>query len=390
MDILISGGGIAGLTLAYRLHRLGHRPVVAEKVASLRGEGYMMDFFGPGYDVSEKMGLLPDLEKIHYQIPRLAFVDSNGNEKFSVDYAAVRKLFNGRHFNFMRGDLERVLYSRVKDDVEVRFATTVGAFDQDAQRVQVRFRDGTTDSFDLLVGADGVHSHVRALAFGPEPNFMRFLGYDTAAFILDQPPQALHDRAAFYTLTEPRRQAAIYPIRGNRLATFFVHKSARPPGDFCVESARQELHAAYRGMGWIVPELLERSEQVAGLYFDAVTQIEMPTWSLGRVVLVGDACQCVSLIAGQGASMAMAGAYILAQALAEARDDVAGALARYEQQIKPDIEEKQRAGRSMARWFVPEDRAHLAVRDLFLRATGWPLASRFLRNQFALGGGVKI
>jgi 2-polyprenyl-6-methoxyphenol hydroxylase-like FAD-dependent oxidoreductase len=141
MDVLISGGGIAGLTLAFSLRRYGRRLVIVEKPPSLRDEGYMIDFFGSGYDAAEKMGLLPDFEKIH-------------------------KLFGSRHFNFMRGDLEPLLYSVIRDWVPVRFSTMVESFEDEGAQVHVTFNDGTASSFDLLVGADGVHSPIRKNGLG--------------------------------------------------------------------------------------------------------------------------------------------------------------------------------------------------------------------------------
>jgi 2-polyprenyl-6-methoxyphenol hydroxylase-like FAD-dependent oxidoreductase len=206
MNVLISGGGIAGMTLAFWLRRHGHQPLVIERSTSLRDEGYMIDFIGSGYAVSEKMDILPDLERIHYQIPRLDFVDAAGNERFTLSYAALREnLFNGRHFNFMRGDLKWLLYSKIEDRVEVRFGTSVDSFEQDKSQVQVRLSDGTAASFDLLVGADGVLSRIRRLAFGEEGLFSRFLGYYSAAFIVDDPEIREVLDEAFYTLTVPGR-----------------------------------------------------------------------------------------------------------------------------------------------------------------------------------------
>jgi len=185
MKVLIVGGGIAGLTLAYVLHRNGHESLVVEKSPHLRDEGYMIDFFGPGYDACERLGLISDLEGIHYQIPHLTFVDTRGREKFSVAYTDLRKnLFGGRHYNFMRGDLERLLYSRIEDRIPVHFGMSVESIEQDETGVEARLTDGSIDTSDLLVGADGVHSHVRALTFGNESEFFRPLGYYTAAFVV--------------------------------------------------------------------------------------------------------------------------------------------------------------------------------------------------------------
>lgn len=393
MKILISGGGIAGLTLAYRLRGYGHDPLVIEKSAGLRDEGYMIDFFGPGYDASEQMDMLSEIEEIHYQIPRLAFLGPSGKERFSLSYATLRKnIFGGRHFNFMRGDLEGLLYSKLGDQVEVRFGTEVESFEQEGARVRATLTDGTTGVFDLLVGADGVHSRVRKLAFGPEDSFSRFLGYYTAAFIVDDPGMGEDFRAAFYTLTEPGRQVAIYPIRGGRLATFFIHQADRKLEDLSPQTVRAELRTAYDGMGWIVPDLLERCPGSSGLYFDEVSQVELPAWSRGRVVLVGDACGCVSLLAGQGASMAVSGAYTLAEELGtvQEEEDIAAALARYEAGIKPPVEKRQRSGRRLARWFVPGSRTRLVVRDAVMRMTTSPLVSFLLKYRFAWGNTTKL
>jgi 2-polyprenyl-6-methoxyphenol hydroxylase-like FAD-dependent oxidoreductase len=386
MKVLISGGGIAGLTLAFWLHRHGHEPFIVERSPRLREDGYMIDFFGPGYGASEKMGLLSYIEGIHYQIPSLSFIDSRGKEKFSLQYAALRKnLFGGRHFNFMRGDLENLLYARIEDRAQMSFGTTVESFQQDGSQVHARLTDGTSGSFDLLVGADGAHSHIRELAFGGQQSFSRSLGYLAAAFIVDEPALWGDLRDAFYTLTVPERQVAVYPVHGGRLATFFIHKSHRLGGGFGAESAKQELREVYGGMGWIVPELLERVPSGSELYFDEVTQIEMPSWSLGRVALVGDACQCVSPLAGQGASLAVAGAYVLAEELAVARKgDIAGALARYESRLRPSVERTQRAGRRFAKWFVPDTRARLGVRNAIMRVGTSSLASLVLRRRFSL------
>ena len=392
MKVLISGGGIAGLTLAFWLHRHGHEPLVLEKSPRLRDGGYMIDFFGPGYDASEKMGILPEIEGLHHQIPRLAFLGASGEERFSLGYVALRKnLFGDRHLNFMRGDLERLLYSKIEDRIEVRLGTEVAAFERDGARMGVQLTDGSTDRFDLVVGADGVHSRIRELAFGPHDSFERLLGYHTAAFIVEDPKMRAGVGDALYTLTVPGRQAAVYPIGGDRLATFFVHRAEHRLYNFSPEAVREELHRAYGGMGWIVPELLERRPDGGGVYFDEVAQVEMPSWRRGRVVLVGDACGSVSLLAGQGASMAVSGAYTLAEELAEAREEgIAAALARYEGKLKPPVEKRQKAGRRMARWFVADNRAILAVRDAAMRTATSPLASLLLRRRFASGNTVKL
>jgi 2-polyprenyl-6-methoxyphenol hydroxylase-like FAD-dependent oxidoreductase len=406
MKVAIVGAGIAGLSLALCLQRHGHRALIVEKARQLRGGGYMIDFVGPGYDAAEKLGLLPELQKIHFPIAYLTWVDGRGKVRISRRYTDLRKLLNNRHFNFMRGDLEKLLYELVKDksEAEVRFGTTLSSFKQDGEQVQASFSDGTADAFDLLVGADGVHSSMRSMLFGEESRFHRFLGYNTAAFVIDQEEgqekgqeQGREEkinarRDAFQTLTEPHRQVAIYPSSGDRLVAFFIYEAPRELTAYTHEAAVAELQRVYGDMDWVVPGLLESSRQTSDIYFDAVTQIELPRWSNGRVTLVGDACQCVSLLAGQGASMAVAGAYTLADELSgegvTAGTGVEAALARYEQRLKPEIMKRQASGRRIAHWFVPGNRVQLVLSNLITRSSTWPLVSTFVRR--ALNSGSKI
>lgn len=388
MNILIVGAGVAGLTLAYWLERQGQQPVIIERALHLRDDGFMIDFFGPGYAVAERMNLLPDLAAIYYPIERLAFVDAAGHERFSIAADSFRALLNNRWLNIMHGDLVRVLYEAIKAQVPVRFGTSVAALEQDATQVHVTLTDGTSSTFDLVVGADGVHSRVRQLAFGSEDQFSRFLGYYTAAFVTEDVPVG---PGALYTLAVPGRQINVYPIGGDRFATLFAHQAHSQLDTCSPEVVERKLKAAYGRLGWIVPELLDRSRQAESMYFDAVTQIVMSPWSKGRVVLVGDACQCVSLIVGQGASQAMASAYMLAHELvASPNAQVTEALARYEQHVKPGIVRTQLSGRRQARWFVPDSRMRISMRDLFLRMMAWQVAAPLLKRGLALSDGFKL
>jgi 2-polyprenyl-6-methoxyphenol hydroxylase-like FAD-dependent oxidoreductase len=383
MRVLVIGAGLAGLTLTFCLARNGHEVIVLERSPKLRGAGYMIDFFGSGYDAAERLGLLKKFEAIHYPIAWLSFFAPDGALRFRISYETMRRLLGGRHFNFMRGDLERVLFDALPDRSRVRFDTTIESFTQRAEGIEATLSDGSKERADLLVGADGIHSHVRSIAFGEEQQFVRQLGYHTAAFVFDDPDMQAQIGDAFATLTVPGRQVALYPIRGGKVATFWVHRSDAAISDPGAGAAARELREVYGSLGWLVPDVLARGAEEKTSYFDTVAQVIMPKWSVGRVVLLGDACQCVSLLAGQGASMAVGGAYVLAEEIERSNADVPAALARYEQRLRPAILKKQKAGRNVARWFVPDDRVRLAVRDAVLRMSASSIGEWILRRQIA-------
>lgn len=348
MRVLICGAGVAGLALAWWLERDGHDVVLVEHAPGRHGAGYMLDCQGAGYDAVERMGLLPELRERAFALSELVYHDDDGG---------VRDRFTGegpgadRIVSLMRGDLEELLHEALAGRAEIRFRTSVASFaERDGDALAVALTDGSTERVDLLVGADGIHSRVRALAFGPEERFLRDLGFHTAAYVHPDAELASELGDALRMLDAPGLQAGAYPVAGGRVATLFTHRT--PPGAPLPEDPRAELRRVYGGCGWIVPRLLERCPDPAELYYDRVAQIEMPTWSRGRVTLVGDACQALSLLTGQGAGMALAGAEALAAELR--RDgDVPAALARYEERLRPEVLRLQAEGRAMAEEFVP-------------------------------------
>jgi 2-polyprenyl-6-methoxyphenol hydroxylase-like FAD-dependent oxidoreductase len=233
---------------------------------------------------------------------------------------------------------------------------------------------------DVLVGADGIHSRVRALAFGAESAFVRDLGFRTAAFIIAD--ARIHDGLAgdVVLLAVPDRQAGFYPLREGRVAAFFAHRGAGPLPSAPVQTLRE----VYGDLGWFIPGALAAAEKLPSIYFDVVAQAVMPRWSRGRIVLAGDACQAVSLLAGQGASIAMAAAEALGSELA-AGDAVAAAFDRYEARLRRVVEGRQVAGRRLARWIVPSSRTAIVIRDAALRMLEFPGVDALLRTLFLAG-----
>lgn len=373
MKAVISGAGIAGLSLAQRLTTLGWDVVLVEKSPGPRSQGYMIDFFGIGYEAAEAMGVLPRMKKLGYRIADVSYVDHSGRRRAGVNYARFEQAINGRLLSIMRPDLELALREQVVGEAELRFDSGITEIENSADGVRVTLDDGAVLDADLLVGADGIHSTVRRMVFGPEERYFRYLGFHTAAYTFDEPSIHQRVRDRFCLTDTVGRQMGFYGLRDGRVATFTVHRTTDPT---LPDDARSAVHRAYSDLGWVVPHALEQCPESSEVYYDQVAQIEVPQWSRGRVVLLGDACQAVSLLAGQGASLAVAGAYVLGGQLASA-DSIDTALTRYQRLWQPVVVEKQRVGRRGAEWFLPSSRLRLWLRRIVLKLANLPVLDRY-------------
>jgi 2-polyprenyl-6-methoxyphenol hydroxylase-like FAD-dependent oxidoreductase len=388
LNVLIVGAGVAGLTAAYWFKRSGHDVHVIERAAWPRDDGFMIDFYGPGFAAAEEMGLLSELAKIHREIPRLTFESASGSPLFSLSYRDVRRrLFGGRHFNFLRSDLERVLLARVFGDVDIHFGVSLAKLRPLGVRMMAILSDQTNVVCDLVVGAGGVHSRTRRLWMDATASCERYLQFDAAAFSIDDATVRASVGSELCTLTGRGKQVSIYPLARNRVAVFFVHEREATLRDRSPTSVAHELRSAYGGFGGAVPALLSRIETANDLYYDSVTQVSLPYWSMGRVVLVGDACQCVSPLGGQGASLAMAGARTLVQEII-ANEHLSSGLSAYERRMRPVVARAQDAARRMTRWIAPHNRVRLFARDMALRSSAWPVSSTLMR--YALGASTRV
>ncbi len=379
MRVLISGGGIAGLTLAYWLHQYGISSVVLERAADLRQDGYALDFFGTGYEVAERMGLLDRLFSEQIAFDGIEYVNAQGKRIAKLDAALLRKITEGKYLALMRWSLEEVLYEALEGNVEVRFGRWLVDASPGEQDVSVTFHDGPSESFDLLIGADGVHSATRQLLFGPDEQFSRDLGYTIACY-------PLADRygigSTWKMYVEPGRLAAIYCTRqAGELLTFFMYRStsSKPPP----RSMRlAHLREVFAGMGWITEQLLTDAPASVPVFMDALTQIQMPTWHRGRVALIGDACGCPTPLSGQGASLALAEAYLLAEALHEAAT-YQEAFQRYEKQMQPLVLAQQKQARGFATFFLPGTPLGLFVQQILVKVVFREAFRSLLRREFS-------
>jgi 2-polyprenyl-6-methoxyphenol hydroxylase-like FAD-dependent oxidoreductase len=358
--VLISGAGIAGSTLAYWLARHGLRPTIVERAQGPRSSGNPIDVRGPALPVAERMGIMPRLREAATSATTMVVVNGRGRQ-----VARVRMPSSGGtgEVEVPRADLATVLLDAARDDAEVIFDDTIVTLEQDGDGVDVTFDRTGPRRFDLVVGADGLHSVTRRAAFGPEADFVEHLGIYVATVPLGESADRPHEVLMYNT---PGRLVSIHPSRGNALAAFIFRSPAIAGFDYRdTEQHQRIVTEAYADAGWRVPELLERLEKADDLYFDSVSVVRLPTWLRGRVALLGDAASCVSLF-GDGSSLAMAGAYTMAEELASA-DDHTVTLRRYEAAHRRLVEPKQRRVNRAAGLLIPRTHLGLAARNLAAR-----------------------
>lgn len=381
---IIVGGGIAGLATALRLHQIGWQAIVIERAPARRAGGYAVTFSGIGYDAAERMGVLPALAQRHITPDKMVYVKPNGETRFAVPGPTVRALLGQRALNILRGDIEDVLHTTIRHTVEVRFDTTVTAVAQDANGVDVTLSDGTVERADLLIGADGLHSTTRRLVFGPEERFRLDLNHMTGVFMLDRPPSCVEEGTTA-TLTDTGRTLAIISLGQDRSAAFFGYRTNHPMAEL-TEGAATVLPRVYGDMGWAAPEVLAQLPNAESVYFDTISQMVVERWSRGRVVLLGDAAWCVTLFAGFGSSLAVAGADLLGTALDRHPGDIPAALGAWESQLRPEAEKKQKLGRRVKGLYAPSDSFRLGLRDLPLRFASFGPVSALLQRRLPLKG----
>jgi 2-polyprenyl-6-methoxyphenol hydroxylase-like FAD-dependent oxidoreductase len=359
--VLISGAGIAGPTLAYWLARHGLRPTIVERAQGPRSSGNPVDVRGPALPVAERMGIMPKLREAATTATAMTVVDDRGRVVARVRMPSAGG--TGAEVEIPRADLATVVFDAVSDDAEVLFDDTIVTLKQDGDGVDVTFERTGPRRFDLVVGADGLHSVTRRSAFGPESGFVEHLGIYVSTVALGEPSDHPHEVLMHNT---PGRLVSIHPSRGNALAAFIFRSPAIAGFDYRDTAQHKRIVAdAYADAGWRVPELLDRLATADDVYFDAVSVVRLPAWVRGRVALLGDAASCVSLF-GDGSSLAMAGAYTLAEELAST-DDQATALRRYEDAHRRLVEPKQRRVNRAAGLLIPRTRLGLAARNLAAR-----------------------
>ncbi|MEV4290638.1 FAD-dependent monooxygenase [Nonomuraea bangladeshensis] len=340
MDVLVCGAGVAGAALAYWLRHHGFTPTVVERAPRVRTGGYATGLRGEALDVLDRMALLDQVRALDLRL---------GDAAVPNPYAALPVAIRATDVEILRDDLAGLLYQATRQEVEYVFGDSIATLEQTDADVRVTFDRDRPRRFDLVAGADGLHSRTRSLAFGPQERFVRHLGLYTAVFGL---PGRLGAEDGGRVHRVPGKAAGVLATREGARARAVLH-FASGPLVYDRDDAGQHKHIVaerFTGQGRLVRRLLEELQGTEGLFFEANAQVEMDRWSSGRVVLVGDAGYCAAPSSGRGASQALIGAYILAGELA-AGGGHARAFAAYEREMRGFVAEHQQMGREGADQF---------------------------------------
>jgi 2-polyprenyl-6-methoxyphenol hydroxylase-like FAD-dependent oxidoreductase len=354
--VLVSGAGIAGVTLAHWLRRHGFSPTVVERAPGPREGGYKIDIRGAALRVVEKMGLLDDIRARVTGVRAGSVVDARGRRVASMD----GDTFGGREHGdaeILRGDLQRLILDATQD-VEYLWGDAIAGLAQTEDAVSVTFTSGATRTFDLVVGADGLHSVTRGLVFGD--GHVRDLGHRVSIFSV---PNHLGLDREELTYVSPGRTVLVYSTAqdaGAKAMFLFADDTPVP------EDARAYLAGKYRDEGWVVPTLLDGMVAAQDFYLDSISQVHLDRWSDGRVALVGDAAYCASVASGQGTSLALVGAYVLAGELAAADSDHVAGFANYEAVLRDFVAVNQKLGPANVKRMVLSSRAGVWFAMTFL------------------------
>ncbi|WP_226967170.1 FAD-dependent monooxygenase [Streptomyces phaeolivaceus] len=378
---LVVGLGVSGISTAVRLRQIGWTPVIIERAPARRTGGYFVALFAGGRPAAARLGIL---DKLHDRNPPGGAryeVDRAGNRQRGAGYGSLP----GSPWMMVRSDVEEAAFAALPEDVEIRYSTVPSRIEQDADGVDVTLTNtaddtSVTERFDLVVGADGLRSTVRSLVFGPHEKYLHRLNYMAVAYQLPGPLSDLHQEDGAI-LMEPNRSMWIFPFDGNTQTVLLNYHTDDVDAEF-TQSPSERARAAFgdEPTGRLLGQVLDALDTAEDVLFDSVEQTRMDRWQRGRVVLVGDSAWCVSLYAGMGVSMGIAGADLLGTLLERHPEAVPRALAEWERTLRPNVEAFQENGIKQRSYFVTASNLELAIRKAMTAGLRIPVASQLLKR----------
>jgi 2-polyprenyl-6-methoxyphenol hydroxylase-like FAD-dependent oxidoreductase len=366
-EALIAGASIAGLVTAYWLGKAGYRVTVVEQAPALRLRGAAVNLEGAALDVVKRMGLFAQLQANSLQLERWEFKNAADETAGALDLRSrelpqAGELLEPEQLEIEREQLLPLLHGALDQDVTFLFSNRLVALHETPAALHATFADGTQRSFDLVFGCDGLHSSVRRLWFGPEADYAHFLQH---YFSLTIVPKSLVAPNTAQLYNVPGKAIMLNAYKQKTDICFCFFSETEIPYDYRDTAQQQALTAhAFAGQGWRTDELLAEVAQAPTAYFDKFCQIKMPSWTKGRVALVGDAGYCASPAAGMGGSLAMIGGAAVVEALAAHHGEVDAAFAAYNRQLRPLVEEVQAQALVMlADYLVPKTEEAIHLRN---------------------------